>query len=693
MKIALLLSAAAVLLPVAVSAQDASAESQTTILVTGFADGYAARDTVTATRTQTPLIDTPQTVNVVTRERIEDQAYRSIADVLRYVPGTTVAQGEGNRDQISLRGQNTSSDFFLDGVRDDVQYYRNLYNIERVEILKGPYALIFGRGGGGGIVNRVQKSPSNDGLFGNLSAGVNSFGAWDVAADLNLPVGGNGALRMNAFYEQLASHRDFYDGERYAINPYLAYDLGSGWSAGLSYEYVHDDRVTDRGVPSVTCTQPCSPAPLEGFRDTFFGVPGVNRAGLDAHIVKARIDGELAEGLDWSTSLLYGSYDKFYTNVYPNGAATSPIGTFAIAAYSDPTQRENILAQSNLVWEADLGGLANTVLLGVEYSDQNTRNSRSTGTLSASSLNLANLVYPSVSFTTLARDTHSQLRVFSAYAQDQIGIGEHLEVVLGLRYDRFDIEGTDFIPAVDRAFGRVDEELSPRIGLIVKPQPDMSLYASYSESFLPRSGDQFSSLTTTQENLAPERFTNYEVGAKWDIAGDLSATLALFSLQRTNATTPDPANPAATINVGETRTKGAELALVGRVTETWQVSAAYTWQDGALRGNKSVVLGQVPEHQLAFWNRVGLTSQWGIGLGVVHQSSQYAAIRSSANTTVVPGFTRVDAAVYFAPTDKLQLQLNIENLFDENYFSDAHNNNNITPGAPINARLTARLAY
>ena len=694
MKFSLFLSSAALALPMAdLTAEESAAQDEAPILVIGKAEGYRAVDSVTATKTDTPLLDVPQTITVVTREQLEDQALRSIGDVLRYIPGTTVGQGEGNRDQITLRGQNTTADFFLDGVRDDVQYYRNLHNIERVEILKGPYALIFGRGGGGGIVNRVQKTPSAEAAFGVLSGGVNSFGAWDVAGDANLPVGAGAALRVNAFYENLANHRDFFEGERYAINPYVAVEFAPGWQAGLSYEYVYDDRVPDRGVPSLACTQPCTPAPLAGYDETFFGVPGVNRAGLEAHIVKARIDGELASTLRWSTTLLYGDYDKYYTNVYANGPASSPTGTVALAGYTDPTQRQNFIAQTNLVWDASIAGTEHKILLGLEYGEQDSVNQRRNAALSSGSLNLANIQYPTVTFPTLARDTASTVKVFSAYAQDQIGIGEMIDLVIGLRFDRFDIAGTDFIPNPDRPFARVDEKLSPRIGLILKPLPNVSAYGSYSRSFLPRSGDQFLSLTTTQQNLEPEMFTNFEVGAKWDIRPDLSATLAVFQLDRTNATTPDPANPANTINAGETRTRGLELGLAGRITAAWQVSGGYSYQDAKLRGNDSVRLGQVPEHQFALWNRYDFAERFGAGLGVIHQSSQFAANRTSPATTRLPAFTRIDAALFFDVSERLALQLNVENLLDERYFADAHNNNNITPGAPLNARLTARVKF
>jgi catecholate siderophore receptor len=663
-----------------------------TIIVTGSSTGYVAQDIVTATKTDTPLIDVPQSIHVVTREQLDDQANYSLGEVLRYVPGTTVGQGEGNRDQITLRGQNTTADFFLDGVRDDVQYYRGLYNVERVEILKGPYALIFGRGGGGGIINRVQKTPVADETFGAARASINSFGGWDLSADLNAPLGAKAAVRLNATYEAIESDRRFVDGRRYAWNPYLAVDLSETWKLGLSYEYVNDDRVPDRGVPSVAVAGRPN-TPLRGYDRLFFGVPGINVTTLEAHIVKARLDGQLADNLKFTSTLLYGDYDKLYNNVYAN-SAVSATGTVVLDAYSDPTKRENLIGQANLIWDVKTGALEHKFLFGVEYGDQKTRNQRLGRTFAPGNIfDINNPVYPTVSFTAPTRDTVSDVEFFSAYAQDQISIGEHFDIVAGLRYDHFEIKGIDFIPAVDRPFSRSDDKLSPRFGLIWKPQENASVYASFSRSFLPRSGDQFVSLSTVQENLAPEKFTNYEIGAKWDIRPDLNVTAALFQLDRSNATTPDPLNPLVSINVGKTRTKGLELALTGKILPDWQLSAGYTYQDAKLRGNDSVRLGQVPKHQFSLWNRYDVSDAFGLGLGIVHQSSQFAAIRTSATTTRLPSFTRVDAAVFYDVSEAVQLQANVENLFDTDYFSDAHNNNNVTPGAPVNGRVTVRVKF
>lgn len=686
MRRSFLLAAAAVIpvLPAAAEPLD-----QAPIIVTGEVVGYRAADTASAMRTDTPLIDVPQTLSIITREQIDDQAQQSLAEVLRYVPGVTIGQGEGNRDQITIRGQNTTADFFTDGVRDDIQYFRPLYNLERVEVLKGPNALVFGRGGGGGVVNRVLKTPISGEFRMGGDASVDTFGDVTVSADVNVPAGENAAVRLNAFYENLENHRDFFGGDRWAVSPYLAFRLREGWTLGLSYEHIEDERVTDRGVPTLAGTN----EPIRGFTKRFFGVPGINNTDFNADVVRARLDGELADNLTWSTKLFYGDFDKVYTNVYPRGPATSPTGTVPIEGYTDPTTRESLAVQTYLVWKPEIAGTGHTILAGFDYSDQSSANERYNAVLSSSSISLTNPVFPTVTFPNLVRRTDTDVEVISFYAQDQIKLTEWLELVAGVRWDRFTIEGTDFIPNPDREFGRTDEKFSPRLGLILKPQPNISVYGSYAESFLPRSGDQFLSLTPTQENLEPEKFTNYEIGAKWDITAGLAATVALFRLDRTNATTPDPNNPSLTINAGATRTKGLEAGLAGRILPRWQASVAYSYQDATLKDNDDVALAQVPRHQFAAWNRYDFTDRFGAGVGIVHQSDQFAAIQTSASTTRVPGFTRLDLALFLRASEKIDLQVNIENLTDAEYFSDAHNNNNISTGAPINARFTARARF
>jgi catecholate siderophore receptor len=652
------------------------------VIVIGKANGYVAKNSVTATKTDTPLSDIPQSINVVNRAQMEDQAQRSISDVLHYTAGITVGQGEGNRDQITIRGQNTTADFFLDGVRDDVQYFRSLYNLERVEILKGPYSMIFGRGGGGGIINRVQKTPILTRSFVSTNFSVNSFGGFDFGLDLNNPTSESSAFRLNAFYEEMANHRDFSDGQRYAINPFFAFRLSPKWAAGISYEYVNDDRVADRGIPSFLAR------PLANNRETFIGIPGVNNTTLQAQIGKVRLDGQISENLTNTTTVLFGDYEKSYTNVYANGAATSENGTVALAAYTDPTSRQNLIAQSNLVWSFDLGRVKNKVLLGIEYGNQITTNQRRNGVLSSSVFNLASPNYPSVKFPTIIRNSKSEVTFASIYGQNQISLNQYFDLVFGLRFDKFVINGTDFAAVPVRPFTRTDEELSPRFGFVFKPNDNTRIYASYSQSFLPRSGEQFTTMTLTQQNLAPEVFTNYEIGAKWDIRPNLSLTTAIFALNKTNATTPNPIDPAQTINIGETNTKGFEIAIVGQVTANWQINGGYAYQDASLQGNRDIKLAQVPQNQFTLWNRFNVSRSLGFGFGYIYQSEQYATIFTSPSTTQLPSFGRFDAAVFYSFPNDVKLQMNIENICDVTYFPDAHNNNNISTGPPLNARLS-----
>lgn len=666
---------------------DASNSDRNPIVVTGAKDNYATKKTSTATKTDTPLINVPQSIKIISREQMDDQALHSIGDVVRYVAGVTLSQGEGNRDQIVLRGQSTTADFFLDGVRDDVQYYRGLYNIEQVEILKGPSAMIFGRGGGGGVVNRVQKTAQLDKNFMNANASINSFADYDFSADANAALGSNVAFRVNGNYEKLANHRDYFGGERYAVNPTATVNLGADWVLGASYEYVHDDRVADRGVPSL------GGVPITGYRDRFFGIPGVNRTGIDAHLAKARLDGAITDNLKFNATISYGNYDKYYRNVQANAAATSQTGTVALAGYTNATQRENWIGQANLIWDVATGSIQHKILVGTEIGKQDSASQRLNATLSFTNLSLSNPIYPTATFTIPATDNASYVNTVSVYAQDQISLSDHFDILAGLRYDRFEIKGTDYIPVIDRNFARTDTKISPRFGLIYKPQENISLYGSYSVSFLPRSGDQFAALTIVQENLAPERFTNLELGGKWDLASGLSLTAAVFQLDRTNATTPDPLNPLVTINVGTTRTRGVEAGFSGQVTPKWQISGGASYQEGALKENSAVTLSQLPRFQASLWNRYNISKEFGAGLGIIHQSSEYAAIKTASSVTLLPEFTRVDAALFLNPSDRLQFQFNIENLLDTDYYSDASGNNNISTGAPINARFTARMRF
>ncbi len=230
-------------------------------------DGYIATGTSTATKTNTPLIDIPQSITVITAQQAEDRGSFTIGEALRYVPGVAVAQGEGHRDQISIRGQVTTADFFVDGVRDDTEYFRDLYNVETIEVLKGPAAMIFGRGGGGGVVNRVTKKANGERIR-EVTATAGSFERARTTIDVGDKISPDAAFRLNAMYENSENFRDFFELERYGINPTMAFRPDDNTKISLSYEYFKDDRTVDRGVPSSK-----SGRPFRGPIETFYRQP------------------------------------------------------------------------------------------------------------------------------------------------------------------------------------------------------------------------------------------------------------------------------------------------------------------------------------------------------------------------------------------------------------------------------------
>ena len=247
-------------------------------------------DKVTALKTPTPIIDVPQSLSIVTADQLNLLGFTSIGNIIDYTPGVNTSQGEGHRDTIVFRGVRSTADFFIDGVRDDVQYYRPLYNLEQVEILRGPNALLFGRGGTGGILNRVTKKGQIGEQFTGYQGGFDSLGELNGQIDHNLGSRNSWAFRVNAFYEGLENHRDFYDGDRTGINPTARFQLSDVSTLDLSYEYADHQRFIDRGIPTGDDGRP-----VEALEDIVFGDPELNTTELEAHLLRARLEYKFSE--------------------------------------------------------------------------------------------------------------------------------------------------------------------------------------------------------------------------------------------------------------------------------------------------------------------------------------------------------------------------------------------------------------
>jgi catecholate siderophore receptor len=648
--------------------------------------GYAARSTRTATKTDTPLRDVPQSTTVLTREAIADQSMQSMADVVRYVPGITMGLGEGHRDQPTIRGNSSTADFFVDGVRDDAQYLRDVYNAERIEALNGPNAMMFGRGGGGGVLNRVSKratwAPER-----SISIEGGSFdhrrGTMDVGQALTDGI----AVRLNGLLEHSGGFRDHADVRRHGLNPTAAILVGTATVVQLGYEHFVDERTVDRGIPSFQGT----PAPAAP--QTFFGDPTVSAAHARVDAASVLVDRTFG-GAVLRNHTRAVHYDKFYQNVLP-GAVNAAGTEVSLSGYNNATDRSSVFNQTDLTASTLTGVLRHTLLAGVELSRQGTDNVRQTGYFGATATSLSvpfddPARVTGVAFRPSATDAnnHSEANVVAVYLQDQLALSSSWQAVLGVRVDRFAQRVHN--NRTDEDLARNDVLVSPRVGMIFKPAEPMSLYASFSMSHLPSSGDQFASLTATTETLRPERFTNYEVGAKWDVIPSFSVSSALFRLDRTNSLAHDPTDVTRTIQTGAQRTTGYELGATGRVTNWWDLVGGFSSQrteivNATTAGPAGAAVPLVPRRTASLWNKLQLVPSVAVGLGVVHQDRMYAAID---NLVTLPAFTRADGALFVMLPNSVRAQLNVENLFDRRYYATAQGNNNILPGAGRAIRFT-----
>jgi catecholate siderophore receptor len=641
--------------------------------------------TSSSTRTAVPLLNVPQSISVVTRDLIRDQAMQSMGDVVRYVPGITMAQGEGHRDAPVIRGNATTADFYVNGVRDDVQYFRDLYNVESVEAVKGANALTFGRGGGGGVINRVTKEAQFYPVREILLQG-GSFGNKRFASDFGQNFGDKLAFRVNGVYENSDSFRHDVSLERYGIAPTLTFRPDERTRVKLGYEYFNDGRTVDRGIPSF------NGLPSQAHRSTFFGSPRDSYASADVHVGTVSVERQI--GLfNLRNHALVGDYDKFYQNVFP-GTVNASQTLVSISGYSNATVRRNAFNQTDLSGVVNTGSIRHTLLVGSEFGRQHSVNFRTTAyfnnTATAVNVPFGNpRVTDPISFRQNATDADNFAtnHVAAVYVQDQIELSRYVQVVAGVRYDSFNIDFHN--NRTNENLSRRDNMISPRAGLVLKPIAPLSLYASYSVAYLPSSGDQFSSLTATTQTLRPERFNNYEIGAKWDLNRSFAVTTAVYRLDRNNTTARDPNDPSRTLQTGSQRSKGYELGINGNVTRQWRLVGGYSYQDAFIsRATAAAALGAkvalVPHHSWSLWNNYRVLPRVGLGLGLIHQASMFTGFD---NTVRLPSFTRADAAAYFTITEQVRLQVNVENLTDNTYYPTAHSNNNISPGYARSAKI------
>ena len=669
-----------------------------------LAKTYLKKTTSTATKTDTRIRDIPQSISVITEEQIKDQSLLGLKDAIQYSPGVMAGQGEGNRDSIWFRGNQSTSDLFVDGVRDDVQYYRDLYNIDRVEVLMGPNGMIFGRGGVGGVINRVVKEAA----WENKNEIKIQGGAYDhkrSSVDLNNRIDETLAVRVNAMIEDSGSFRQGVESERKAINPTFTFKPSDKTKVVVGMEYFNDKRTSDRGIPSVS--NGLQSYPYSTSRSTFFG--NASQSPNEA-IVKngyAIIDHTFDNGVSVKNHTRFSDYDKYYQNVYANRQVSN--GLVTIDGYYDNTQRQNFFNQTDLTYNFKTGSVSHKLLTGLEIGLQENQNYRIVNS-GSDPTPLASNPYALLNWqSTKSRNTATDIYNQAIYFQDQIYLNEQFQIIAGLRYDKFKTKFNDSVTPSNSANVN-DQFISPRVGLVYKPIEPVSLYTNYSLSYLPRTGEQLTSLTSSIKSFDPEKFTNIEAGIKYDLLQSFSISSAIYRLERSRMAISDPSSPSTNIIIVDGQvTKGFELGFAGKLFDAHSMYGGYTYQDAEITSAQLIkkgtspnpdekilsgtLLGHVPKHTFSLWNKYEFNETWSAALGVVSRSDMYAATPTTLTAVNLPGYTRLDAAIYANINKQTKLQLNIENLLDKTYYQSAHNNYNIMYGHPLTARATVTYTF
>jgi catecholate siderophore receptor len=653
------------------------------------------------------LQDTPQSITVVSERLMSEQAVTRLEDALKNVPGITLNAGEGaaRGDTVNLRGFSVFNDFFLDGIRDAAVYSRDSFDLQSVEVVKGPSAVLFGRGSTGGAINQVSKAP----LATPFASVTTNFGSNDLVratADLNLPMTATSAVRLNAMGEssEVADRNDVIN-RRWGVAPSLALGLGQRDSLTLAYLHQQENNRPDAGIPFLDG----EPAPVP--RDAFYGLVS-DRATTDVDIATARFKHDFTPGLSIADTLRYAHYSFDYQDTMPNFGSNVPgadVPLTAILVGRDAPGSSGL--QTNLTEQVDVsahfatGAVTHTVVAGLEIARQSSDITRYVNPFNSNNnwipetplldpdpdQPLPQLQPPSSLQDTVADSS-------AAYAIDTMGFGRYVDLTAGLRFDRFaaDYRQLTVSSGAVLHLDHVDRLGSPRAALVIKPTPMQSYYLSFGTSFDPSA--EALALTTKTANLGPVKAKTYEAGAKtsW-MGGALAVTGALFHTEVDNAQTNDPENPTITVLNGDQRGNGLELGATGHLTRQWEIFGGYTYLDGKTisSGTAAYVGKPLPNtapNALNLWSEYEFSSAWEAGAGFNWLDRRFA---DSGGTASMPGFVVWNAMLSYRVTQHLALQLNGFNLLNKTYFLNSYYTsaaeNHVIPGAGRSVMLSVRL--
>ncbi|MDF3887041.1 TonB-dependent receptor, partial [Cupriavidus basilensis] len=652
-------------------------------------EGYNPTSTGSATKFNAPLRDIPQTVNVVTAEVMRDQHATSIQDALKNVPGVSFSTGDGQRDQVSIRGFSAIADQFVDGIRDDALYFRDLSNVDRIEVVKGPAAVLYGRGSSGGLINRVTKKPGLD-----VTDLALSYGSWQsrrAEADVGRVVNDAAAWRITGAVEKGNSYRDQQFIDRFAVAPSLDLRLAPETTLLLQADYLQDRRVTDFGIPAY------QGRPVNVPASTYYGAANARDVDYSQSRVysgTATLNHRFNEQWSLRNATRYYHYTLDRNNTLP-GVVNEARQTVTLTRSNVARAERGWFNQTDLTQKATLFGMKHELLYGVEIGQQNKDLvSYSAGTVAT--VSLFNPVLPTLPLNggALTANSLGTFKTLGVYAQDMVSLTEHWKALVGLRHDRFQQETVDHRPG-QPGLSRTDNAWSPRAGLVWQPTRTQSYYVSWSRSFQP-SGEAFA-LAANNADIAPESTRNTEVGAKYDwLDGRASTTVSVFRLERNGIKATNPLT-LQLVPIGEQRTDGVELTTSADLSQGWRVLAGYAYLDARVTRSVAVDAGQqvqgkratlTPMHSGNVWLTKSLGNGFGVGGGLNLVGARFA---NPGNTVTLPGYVTADMMAWYR-RGAFEAQLNLNNVFNQGYIVSAHGTspNLNMPGAPRSVMATLR---
>jgi catecholate siderophore receptor len=674
---------------------DATAEQQ--IVVTGLVgEGYTPR-TSTAAKIPAELRDIPQTVDVVPEAVLKDQRALSIQDALKNVPGVGLSSGDGQRDQVTIRGFSAISDQFVDGFRDDALYFRDLSNVERIEVIKGPAAVLYGRGSSGGLINRVTRKPGE-----NVASIALTAGSWDTKRG-EFDVGrvttrGQLGFRLTGALERSGSYRRFQFLDREAVAPSLLLRPGPRTEVLIQADYLRDERVTDFGIPAYL-GRPVDVAPK-----TYYGAANADKVDTSRSKVLSQtlsVVHRFSEDTSLRNGLRHYDYELDRRNTLSGAVlpitATRPRPLVSLNRSNFFRDENGWSNQLELTHKLVAAGTTHTLLAGVEVARQ-TKRQQLFSRNGIATVDLFEPVLPELPFNlggAPATDNVGKFRNEAVYVQDLIDFGGGFKALLGMRHDWFEQRTIQRLALPNVA--RKDSEWSPRAGLVFQPDDAQSYYASFSKSFQP-SGEGFA-LAANNADIEPEKTSNKEVGAKYTLlGGQLGATLSLFELKRTGIKQTIPGTTTL-IPIGTQRTRGFEATMHLELAAGLRAIAGYSYLDAKIIKSVAIdsgepVLGKratlTPMHSANLFVTKSFAERFGIGAGANYVDDRFA---NPGNTVTLPHFVTVDA-LGWVQLGRVRLQANVYNLFDRRYIVSGHGSspNLNLPGAPRTVLGTLRLS-